>query len=87
MEEVDEKTQALVALRLSADISKVIREEVQSMMREYDFGRVLVQESPFVFTLTDTLFGNYGFQRKLQDAILVEISRDKANSNAVQRQI
>ena len=84
MEEVDEKTQALVALRLSADISKIIREEVHSMLREYNFGRIIVNESPFLSTLTDALFNNYGFQRRLHDAIVEEIRVDKALSNAVQ---
>jgi len=87
VEEVDAKTQALVALRLAADISKVIREEVRSMMREHEFGRLLVQETPFLFALTDTMFANYHFQRKLLDAIREEIRIDKALTDGSKRQV
>ena len=85
MEEVDEKTQALIALRLSADISNIIREEVRSMLGDMDFSNRLISEGAIVPLLGDVLFKNYGFRRNLHDAIVDQIRIDKALPNAVQR--
>jgi hypothetical protein len=91
MAEVDEKTQALAALKLKANVSNLIREEVNQMLGEWQTIDTLLLRTTFMPQLVAACLNDPGFYDAVRTVILaVDHERSyaaKANTDALQGQV
>jgi hypothetical protein len=91
MEEVDAQTQALAAMKLHANVSKLIKDEVLSLFRDYNFVSYVLNHSMFTPQLYIMLRNDRTFYEIVRNVILaVDHERSyeaKAQRDAVQRQV